>query len=98
MGKVRESGLVRAQAGYQAERWASVTARNLDELTVEAQHRMHEVDVPIDSEPEPMPGPRYTAPTLPPPELGFDVAKWRTMSRPERRAVLRYAKKQARGT
>jgi hypothetical protein len=38
---------------------------------------------------------RYTVPTPPPPELGFDLAKWNRMSRPERRAVLRYARKQA---
>jgi predicted Fe-S protein YdhL (DUF1289 family) len=45
-------------------------------------------------EPEPEPGPRYTAPAPPPAELGFDLAKWNRMSRAERRAVLRYAKKQ----
>lgn len=34
-----------------------------------------------------------TAPAPPPAELGFDLAKWNRMSRAERRAVLRYAKK-----
>jgi len=34
-------------------------------------------------------GPRHTAPAPPPPELGFDLDKWRHMSRAERRAVLR---------
>lgn len=44
------------------------------------------------------PGPRgYTAPAPPPAELGFDLAKWNRMSRAERRAVLRYARKQAPG-
>lgn len=31
-------------------------------------------------------------PKPPPAELGFDPVKWQRMSRPERRAVLRYAR------
>lgn len=41
-------------------------------------------------------GPRYTAPVPPPVELGFDLVKWNQMSRVERRAVLRYAKKRGK--
>lgn len=47
-------------------------------------------------EPQPVPGPRYTAPVPPPASLGFDLAKWNRMSRAERRAVLRYAKKRGK--
>jgi len=36
----------------------------------------------------------YTPPAPPPAELGFDPEKWRSMNRAERRAVLRYAKRQ----
>lgn len=39
---------------------------------------------------------KYTEPKPPPAELGFDPAKWNTMSRAERRAVLRHARKQER--
>lgn len=66
----------------------------LAELTVEAQHRMR--PEPAVEEPQPVPGPRYTAPVPPPADLGFDLAKWNRMSRAERRAVLRYAKKRGK--
>lgn len=59
----------------------------------EAQHRMH--DAPGDHE-WPERRPSYTAPAPPPAELGFDLAKWNRMSRTERRAVLRYAKKRGK--
>jgi len=61
-----------------------------DDLTVQSAHRYRM--------PPPMPveatrGPSYTPPTPPPAELGFDVDKWNRMSRAERRAVLRFAKR-----
>ena len=40
--------------------------------------------------PEPDGRRRYTVSAPPPPELGFDLAKWNRMSRAERRAVIRY--------
>lgn len=36
---------------------------------------------------------RRDLPAPPPAELGFDPVKWRQMSRAERRAVLRHAKR-----
>jgi hypothetical protein len=69
-------------------------AEPLPALDPYEQYRHREVSESyVPAEPEPAKGPRYTAPAPPPPELNFDLAKWNRMSRAERRAVLRYAKR-----